>query len=80
MEHTNPVDQAICSNLTVMEMFLQDMIDCVQKAQESLTNKNRNGAIGALLCTETQFADLKALFDATMVMHRNAPLVEGPEL
>lgn len=80
MKNTNPVDEAISSNLTIMEMYLQDMLHNVQTAQQDITEGKRNAAIGALLCSDNQYADLKTLFDAILVLQKSAALVEGTEL
>ena len=80
MKHNNPVNDAISSNLTIMEMYLQDMLDNVQTAQQDITEGKRDAAIGALLCSDNQYADIKTLFDATLVLQKGAALVEGSEL
>lgn len=80
MTNQNPIDHAIDSNLVIMEMYLQDMLSNVEAAQKSIANSNRDGAIGALLCSDNQFADLKTLYSAILVLQKGAALVEGTEL
>lgn len=63
-----------------MEMYLQDMIDNVQTALQDVTKGERNAAIGALLSSNDQFADIKTLYDGILVLQKAAALVEGPEL
>ena len=80
MNKDNPVNQAMESNLVIMEMYLQDMIENVQTALQDVTKGERNSAIGALLRSDNQFAELKTLYDSILVLQKSAALVEGPEL
>ena len=79
MTDNNPVDQAIQSNLVIMEMYLQDMMASVQTAQKDLAEYNRNTAIGGLLNSGNQFTDIKALYDNTLILQKAAALVEKPK-
>ena len=80
MVNQSPIDQAIDSQLTIMELFLQDMLSNVNTAQDDIRAGKRDAAIGALLNSGEQFNNLNTLYDAILVMHRNASIVDGPEL
>lgn len=75
MTHS-PVNQAMLSQLVIMEHFIHDMLGNVQEAQTRIEAGERNGAVGALLGCEEAFQHLRTFYDAILVMHRNARLVE----
>jgi hypothetical protein len=78
MKTSSPINNAMHSQLVIMEHFLTRMLGNVREAQERLEAGERNGAVGALLgCTEA-FEHLHTFYDAILVMHRNAALIERP--
>ena len=77
MKHlSSPVNAAMQSQLVIMEHFLHDMLGNVREAQERLNAGERNGAVGTLLSCSQSFEHLRTLYDAILVMHRNAELIE----
>lgn len=78
MTTSSPINSAMHSQLVIMEHFIHDMLGNVQEAQERLEAGERNGAVGALLGCEEAFEHLRTFYDAILVMHRNAALVEKP--
>ena len=75
----NPINQAISSNLTIMEMHLMNMLDNVQAAREYINEGKTDATVGSLMCSENAYSELKTLFDAIRVIHRNADLVHREE-
>jgi len=75
----NPINQAISSNLTIMEMHLMNMLDNVQAAREYIDAGKTDAAVGALMSSENAYGELKTLFDAILVIHRNGNLVHREE-
>ena len=73
------VDQAISSNLTIMEMHLMNMLDNVQTAREYIDAGKTDAAVGALMSSENAYGELKILFDAILVIHRNGNLIHREE-
>jgi len=76
---SSPINQAMQSQLVIMTQFLEDMLCNTYEAQNDLQKGNRNAAIGALLATAEGFEHLITLYDAILVMHRHAALVEREE-
>lgn len=79
MKHQSPINQAMQSQLVIMEHFVHDMLGNIEEAQNRLEQGERNGAIGALLGCAEAFEHLRTFYDAILVMHRNADLVEREE-
>ena len=79
MKHQSPINQAMQSQLVIMEDFVHDMLGNIEEAQNRLEQGERNGAIGALLGCAEAFEHLRTFYDAILVMHRNAELVEREE-
>jgi len=75
----NPINQAICSNLTIMEMHLMNMLDNVQAAREYINEGKTDATVGALMGSENAYSELKTLFDAILITHRNSDLVHRAE-
>jgi len=75
----SPIDQALLSQLTVMEHFLHNMLDNVTEAQTCLDDNRRDAAIGTLLCSRECFESIGSLYEALLMMHQNASLVERDE-
>lgn len=71
----NPINQAISSNLTIMEMHLMDMLDNVQSAREYIDQGKTDATVGILMRSENSYMELKTLFDAILVIHRNSNLI-----
>ncbi len=78
MKTSSPINTAMRSQLVIMEHFIHDMLGNVREAQERLDAGERNGAVGALLGCAEGFEHLRTFYDAILVMHRNAELVERP--
>lgn len=78
MKTSSPINTAMHSQLVIMEHFIHDMLGNVREAQERLDAGERNGAVGALLGCAEGFEHLRTFYDAILVMHRNAELVERP--
>lgn len=78
MKTSSPINNAMHSQLVIMEHFLNDMLGNVREAQERLEQGERNGAVGALLGCAEAFEHLRTFYDAILVMHRNAALIERP--
>lgn len=76
MKPSSPINTAMHSQLVIMEYFIHDMLANVREAQERLEAGERNGAVGALLGCAEAFEHLRTFYDAVLVMHRNAALVE----
>lgn len=76
MNTISPINNAMHSQLVIMEHFLHDMLGNVREAQERLEHGERNGAIGALLSCAEAFEHLRTFYDAILAMHRNAALIE----
>ena len=79
MKNTSPINQAMLSQLVIMEHFVHDMLGNIEATQERLEQSERNGAVGALLGCAEAFEHLRTFYDAILVMHRNAALVEREE-
>jgi hypothetical protein len=79
MTYQSALNEAMQSQLVIMEHFVQDILINISDAHEDLQNGNRNAAMGSLLRCPEAFEHLKTLHDAIMVMHRNAHLVEREE-
>lgn len=78
MTTPSPINTAMHSQLVIMEHFIHDMLGNVREAQECLKADERNGAVGALLACSEAFEHLRTFYDAILVMHRNAGLIERP--
>ena len=72
----SPINQAMQSQLAVMEHFLHNMLDNVTEAQTYLDDGKRDAAIGTLLCSRECFESIGSLYETLLMMHRNAALVE----
>jgi hypothetical protein len=79
MTYQSALNEAMQSQLVIMEHFVQDILINISDAHEDLQNGNRNAAMGSLLRCPEAFEHLRTLHDAIMVMHRNAHLVEREE-
>jgi hypothetical protein len=79
MKHSSPINTAMQSQLLIMEHFIHYMLGNVREAQKRLEAGERNSAVGALLGCEEAFEHLRTFYDAILVMHRNARLVERPK-
>jgi hypothetical protein len=76
MKSLSPVNQTLQQQLTMMEHFVHDILDSIETAQADLMQGNRNAAIGALLCSGEHYEALHTLYNAMMLMHRHAPIIE----
>lgn len=76
MNNHSTLDQAIQSQLRIMEHFLQDLASNVNDAQYHIACEERNVAIGALINCRESFEHLRTFYDAILVMHRNADIIE----
>lgn len=60
------------ANISCIRRLLDDAAFASLKAQIGITSGSANEAIGWLLDIEPLLANAKALFDATLVIHRQA--------
>ena len=79
VKQLSQLDQAIQSQLNVMEHFLHDMITNVNEAQNHITAGERYSAMGALLHCEEAVGHFRTFYDAIFAMHRNADIIERNE-
>lgn len=79
MNNPSTLNQAIQSQLRIMEHFLHDMTGNVNDAQNHIAAGERNAAIGALTACAESFEHLRAFYEVILVMHRNADLIERSE-
>ena len=73
---TNPLTKeiatpVIATNIGCMKTLLANALQIAEQADEAMTNGERNLAIGTLHEMEGAISNLKALYDATIFMHRN---------
>ena len=76
VKQLSQLDQAIQSQLNVMEHFLYNLVDSINTAQDDIAAGDRNAAIGALISCRESFEHLRTFYDAILVMHRNADIIE----
>ena len=75
----NPINQAISSNLTIMEMHLMNVLDNLQNAREHIEQGKTDAAIGAMMLSGECYDELKTLYNANLVIHRNSSLIHREE-
>lgn len=75
MRRLSPIDQAIHSNLLIMEGLIVEMLDNINIARHDLSHHSRNAAIGALLSQEKCYTNLGKLYEAVLAMHNHADYV-----
>jgi hypothetical protein len=75
MRTLSTLDQAIHTNLLIMEGLLVDMLENINIARHDLNHHSRNAAIGALLSQEKGYRNLGTLYQAVLAMHQHAEFI-----
>ena len=75
----NPINQAISSNLTIMEMHILNLLDNVQTARAHIEESKTDAAISAMMLSGECYDELKTLYNANLVIHRNSSLIHREE-
>lgn len=68
--HNDTRVSVIATNISCMKSLLENALNAVQEADRAMDTKERNLAIGCLLDIEPMLANAKALYDATIFIHR----------
>jgi hypothetical protein len=80
MKELTPTNQALKSQISLMEAFACDLFDNTQRALEDISQNNGDAAIGGLMAVSENLDGYKTLFDSAITIHRNSALLDGPEL
>lgn len=65
-------NKVIATNISCIKTLLEKALVAAVDADQAADKNERNQAIGCLLDLDAILANTKALYDATIFMHRNA--------
>ena len=75
----NTIDQAIHTQMMLIEHHLTDMLENIHEALDELQHSKRNRAIGTLTFCDVIYQQVTALYHAILIMHRNSHVIERPD-
>lgn len=71
MSNQNPIiNNAIQANMNAMRNMLEKAATLAQEGCGYMDDGNRNAAIGSIIDLDRLLGDAKALFDASLALHR----------
>ncbi|MDE3016312.1 MAG: hypothetical protein KGI29_05240 [Pseudomonadota bacterium] len=70
--HNDTRKQVVTTNIACIKSLLENALQAVMEADEAAKTKDQNMAIGCLTDIEPMLVNAKALYDATLYMHRLA--------
>lgn len=64
-------EQVIATDIACIKNLLENALQSATESEQAISNKEQNQAVGWLLNIEPMLMNAKALYDATIYMHRN---------
>jgi len=70
--HNDTRKLVVANNIACIKSLLENALQAVMQADEAANTKDQNMAIGHLMGIEGMLVNAKAVYDATIFMHRMA--------